>query len=45
MALHAVARPAQDGITGLHLAAQKGQVEVARLLLDKGASVDAAIQV
>ena len=39
------ARPAQDGVTGLILAARNGHVEVARLLLDRGANVNAARQV
>jgi hypothetical protein len=41
----APARPAQNGATGLLLAAQNGHMDVVRLLLDKGASVDAAAQV
>ncbi len=40
-----MARPAQDGVTGLFLAAQNGHMEVARLLLDWGAGVDVATQV
>ncbi len=40
------ARPlAQDGVTGLIVAARIGDVEMARLLLDRGASVDAANKV
>ncbi len=35
------ARPAQNGVTSLMVAAQSGHVEVARLLLERGASVDA----
>ncbi len=35
----------QDGFTGLYLASEKGHLEVVRLLLDKGANVDAANQV
>jgi ankyrin repeat protein len=35
----------QDGVTGLHIAAKYGHMEVVRLLMDRGASVDAAMQV
>ena len=38
-------RLAQDGVTGLFIASEKGHVEVARLLLDRGAAVDAATTV
>ena len=37
--------PAQDGWTGLMLAADKGHLDLARLLLDKGASVSAKDEV
>ena len=39
------AGPAQNGTTGLMMASQNGHVEVARLLLDRGANVDAAKEV
>jgi hypothetical protein len=40
-----VSRPTQDGITGFMLAVEKGHVEVAQLLLDRGAIVDEVTQV
>jgi hypothetical protein len=36
---------AQNGVTGLYMASQNGHLEVARLLLDRGAAVDAATTV
>ncbi len=41
----APARHAQEGVTVLHSSAFNGHVEVAQLLLDRGASVNAAMQV
>jgi ankyrin repeat protein len=35
----------QVGVTGLLFAAENGHVEVARLLLDRGASLDVATEV
>ena len=37
--------PVQDGATSLFIASQNGHLEVARLLLDRGADANAAIQV
>ena len=42
---HPPCRPSQDGATSLFVTASKGHVEVAKMLLNNGASVDAATQV